>query len=105
FIVHRARKEPKRIVYPEGDNPKVLEAAGAVVADGIAHPILLGDEKKIRAAALRDDVRLDGVTIVDPERSDRLLDYASELYALRHRKGVTWESARKRAADPVVFAS
>jgi len=104
-VVHRARKEPKRIVYPEGDNPKVLEAAGAVVADGIAHPILLGDEKKIRAAALRDDVRLDGVTIVDPERSDRLLDYASELYALRHRKGVTWESARKRAADPVVFAS
>ena len=52
-IVHRARKEPKRIVYPEGENPKILEAAAAVVADGIAVPILLGNEARIRAAASR----------------------------------------------------
>ena len=105
FIIHRARKEPKRIVYPEGDNPKILEAAAAVIADGIAHPILLGDEERIRAAAACSDVRLDGVTIVDPASSDRLVDYAIELYALRHRKGVTRDDASKLVLDPIVFAS
>jgi malate dehydrogenase (oxaloacetate-decarboxylating)(NADP+) len=105
LIIHRARKEPKRIVYPEGDNPRILEAAAAVVADGIAHPILLGDEEKIRAAAARSDLKLDGVTIVNPGSSDRSFDYATELYALRQRKGVTLDYARTLVLDPNVFAS
>jgi malate dehydrogenase (oxaloacetate-decarboxylating)(NADP+) len=105
FIIHRARKEPKRIVYPEGDHPKILEAAAAVVADGIAHPLLLGNEARIRAAAACSDVRLDGMTIVDPASSDRLFDYATELYSFRHRKGVTRDHARQSVLDPTVFAS
>ena len=104
-IIHRARKEPKRIVYPEGENPKVLEAAAAVVADGIALPILLGNEAKIRTVAERDDLRLDGMTIVDPAASDRIPRYADELYALRHRKGVTRDYARRLVLEPNVFAA
>jgi len=104
-IIHRARSEPRRIVYPEGDDPKILEAAAAVVADGIAHPVLLGNEARIRAAAARAGVRLDGVTIVDPASSDRLSDYATELYSLRHRKGVTPDYARQWVLDTSVFAS
>ncbi len=105
FIIHRARSEPRRIVYPEGDDPKILEAAAAVVADGIARPVLLGNEATIRAAAARSDVRLDGVTIVDPASSDRLFDYATELYSFRHRKGVTRDYARQLVLDTNVFAS
>jgi len=104
-IIHRARSEPRRIVYPEGDDPKILEAAAAVVADGIAHPVLLGNEARIRAAAARAGVRLDGVTIVDPASSDRLSDYATELYSLRHRKGVTPDYARQWVLDTSMFAS
>ena len=104
-IIHRARSEPRRIVYPEGDDPKILEAAAAVVADGIAHPVLLGNEARIRAAAARAGVRLDGVTIVDPASSDRLSDYATELYSFRHRKGVTPDDARQWVLDTSVFAS
>ena len=104
-VIHRARSEPRRIVYPEGDDPKILEAAAAVVADGIAHPVLLGNEARIRAAAARAGVRLDGVTIVDPASSDRLSDYATELYSLRHRKGVTPDYARQWVLDTSMFAS
>jgi len=104
-VMHRARKTPKRIVYPEGENARILEAAAAVAADGIAHPVLLGNEARIRAVAARDDLNLDGVTIVEPATSDRLPDYAAELYALRHRKGVTRDRARTLVLDPDVFGS
>ena len=105
LIHHRARRQPMRIVYPEGENARILEAAAAVVAEGIAHPILLGDDARIRAAAARSDLRLDGVTIVDPTASVRFADYAAELYALRHRKGVTRDDARRLVLDPFVFGS
>jgi malate dehydrogenase (oxaloacetate-decarboxylating)(NADP+) len=104
-IIHRARNEPKRIVYAEGENAKILEAAAAVVADGIALPILLGNEETIRTVAAHADLRLDGMTIVDPTASDRLSDYADELYALRHRKGVTRDYARRLVLEPNVFAA
>jgi len=104
-VVHRARKEPKRIVYPEGENPKILEAAASVVAEGIAHPILLGDVATIRAEAARCDLALDGVTIVDPTTSPKLAAYTEELYALRHRKGVTRDHARRLVLEPNVFGS
>ena len=105
LVMHRARKTPKRIVYPEGENARILEAAAAVAADGIAHPILLGNEARIRTLAERDNLNLDGVTIIDPSASDRLSDYATELHALRHRKGVTREGARTLVCDPDVFGS
>jgi malate dehydrogenase (oxaloacetate-decarboxylating)(NADP+) len=104
-IVHRARKEPKRIVYPEGESPKIVEAAAAVAAERIAHPILLGNEARIRAVARRDELKLDGVAIVDPSTSGRSSDYAGELHALRRRKGVTRDDARRLVLDPNVFGA
>jgi malate dehydrogenase (oxaloacetate-decarboxylating)(NADP+) len=104
-IMHRARRQPRSIVYPEGAHPKIVRAAAEVVEERIARPILLGDPQEIRSVAAEADVALDGVTLVDPAGDPRLAAYARELHALRQRKGVTAEHARHLARDPNVFGA
>ena len=104
-IVHRARKEPKTVVYPEGTHPRILRAAAEVVEEGIARPILLGPTDRIEAAARDNDVPLTGMTLVDPARDGRSELYAGELLRLRQRKGVTLDDARRLLTDPNVFGA
>ncbi len=94
-IINKAKADPKRIVFPEGDNEKILRAAQTLVEEGIAIPILVGNEIKIRAAMSELGIELNGVSIVDPETWERSEDYAQELYKLRQRKGLTLSEARR----------
>jgi malate dehydrogenase (oxaloacetate-decarboxylating)(NADP+) len=104
-IIHNARKEPKSIIYPEGNHPKILQAASEICSEGIARPLLFGNEEEIRASAAQYDVDLKGMQIVDPARFERLGVYANELYALRHRRGITREFARRLVLEPNVFGA
>jgi malate dehydrogenase (oxaloacetate-decarboxylating)(NADP+) len=88
-IVQRAKTAPKRIVFPDGDNIKVLRACQIALDEGIARPILLGHERKIRARAAELDLDLEGVEIMSPPDSPKHAAYAAEYLALRCRKGVT----------------
>jgi malate dehydrogenase (oxaloacetate-decarboxylating)(NADP+) len=92
-IYHRARKAPKRVVFPEGHHPKIIKAAEICVDEGIAKPILLGSEPLIRQVAEDNDIVLTGVTIIDQRESDALAGYAQSLHERRARKGVTAELA------------
>ena len=96
-IQQRARLAPRRIVFPEGDQVRVLRACQQVIDEGIARPILLGPthkvEQAIRDLELHD--MLEHVEIVNPSESPRLDDYAHEYWQLRQRKGVSREFARK----------
>jgi malate dehydrogenase (oxaloacetate-decarboxylating)(NADP+) len=65
-IVQRAKNAPKRIVFPDGDNIKVLRACQIVLDEGIARPILLGSEKKIRQRATELDLDLEGAELLNP---------------------------------------
>ena len=94
-IINKAKAEPKRIVFPEGDNEKILRAAQNLIEEEIAIPILVGNEAKIRAAMADLGIELNGVSIIDPETWDRSEDYAQELYKLRQRKGLTLSEARR----------
>jgi malate dehydrogenase (oxaloacetate-decarboxylating)(NADP+) len=94
-IVQRAQTEPKRIVFPEGDNIKVLRACQIVLDQKIARPVLLGSEREIRKRAADLDLDLAGVLIERPAESPRLTAYAEELLALRCRKGVTASNVRE----------
>ena len=67
-IVQRAKSAPKRIVFPDGDNIKVLRACQIALDEGIAQPMLLGRERKIRQRAAELDLDLEGVEIIDPRR-------------------------------------
>ena len=95
-IINKAKADPKRIVFPEGDNEKILRAAQTLVEEGIAIPILVGNEAKIRAAMADLSIDLNGgVTIVDPDTFEKSEEYAQELYRLRQRKGLTLSEARR----------
>ena len=94
-IVQRAKNAPKRIVFPDGDNIKVLRACQIVLDEGIAHPILLGSEKKIRQRAADLDLDLEGAELLNPSDSLKHSAYAHEYLDLRCRKGVTAASAAR----------
>jgi malate dehydrogenase (oxaloacetate-decarboxylating)(NADP+) len=91
-IFQMARQEPKRIVYPEGEDPRILQTAQAMVSEGLAHPILLGraDVVQPRLAELGLSMR-EGVdfTLVDPQHDPQLPQFAELYYNLRMRDGVT----------------
>ncbi|HVZ75417.1 MAG TPA: NADP-dependent malic enzyme [Polyangia bacterium] len=102
-IVQRAKTAPKRIVFPEGDNIKVLRATQIILDEGIAKPILLGQEKRIRHRAAELDLDLDGVEIVHPADSSLHADYVKSFLDLRCRKGVTEEGATRFVNRRIYF--
>jgi malate dehydrogenase (oxaloacetate-decarboxylating)(NADP+) len=95
MIINKAKCDPKSIVFPEGENEKIQRAAQVLVEQGIARPILLGSETKIRANLLELGIDLEGVTIIDPATSEKSEAYASELFHLRQRKGLTLSECRR----------
>lgn len=93
-IVDRACKDPKRIIFCDADNYKILKAAQEVYDDGIGFPILLGDRKEIERLKEEHKIDLNGCPIVDPlEDHDKLHRYAIKLYEKRQRKGMNMAEA------------
>jgi malate dehydrogenase (oxaloacetate-decarboxylating)(NADP+) len=95
IMINKARSAPKRIVFPEGTNERIIRASAVLTDERIAHPILLGNPSEIRrrAEALRLDIK--GVEIIDPETFPQRETYQNELYRLRYRKGLTYEGAQE----------
>ncbi len=89
-----AKRTPKRILFPEGDEPKILKAAQILVDEGIARPVLIGEESKIRAAAAKIDVDLSGMDIVDNFTDPRTPKLVEKYHQMRQRKGITLAEAR-----------
>ncbi len=104
-MIHKAQANPKQVVFPEGENEKILRACHALVEEKIAKPILLGNTAKIKARAEQLGVSLDGMVMVDPANSAHREPYILELFRLRQRRGVTLEEAHKLISDRNVFGS
>ena len=94
MIINKAKSDPKTIVFPEGENEKILRAAQILVEEGIAKPVLLGDKKKIEQKLADLNMELD-VPIIDPAASELTEAYAEELYQLRQRKGLTISESQR----------
>jgi malate dehydrogenase (oxaloacetate-decarboxylating)(NADP+) len=105
FMIHKAQRDPKRIVFTEGEESKILRACQILVDEKIADPVLLGHEAKIRDKITELRLSLKGVPIIEPARSPRLAHYAEELYHARQRKGITRTEAEQMILNPVTFAS
>ena len=88
-ILNKAKSAPKRIVYPEGEFDKVLRTAQIILDEGIAEPILLGNEKRIHEKIEELGLELDNARIVNPSKSNQFNRYCEEYYALRQRHGIT----------------
>ncbi|MBU9665705.1 phosphate acetyltransferase [Burkholderia multivorans] len=104
-ILESARRRPMRIALSEADDPRVLAAAARATRDGIAHIVLVGPRAAIHAAAARDGVSLDGMTLVDPAASASRDMYADTLHALRKNKGMTADAARDAVLAPLCHAN
>jgi malate dehydrogenase (oxaloacetate-decarboxylating)(NADP+) len=102
-IVNRAKSAPQRIVFPEGENIKVLRACQILIDEGIARPILLGQERKIRQRAAELDLDLEGIEILHPQDAPQLAAYAHEYLDLRCRKGVTAAGAPRLVSRRINF--
>jgi malate dehydrogenase (oxaloacetate-decarboxylating)(NADP+) len=98
----RAASPKKRIVFAEGDEPKIIRAAAQVAEEGIGLPILVG-----RPAVISEHIQRLGLDfqpqVVDPAAFPRLDAYAQTYYALRQRKGITMKDAMQAVAQPNVF--
>ncbi|HVR64489.1 MAG TPA: NADP-dependent malic enzyme [Polyangia bacterium] len=103
-IVQRAKSSPKRIVFPEGDDVKVLRACQIVLDEKIARPILMGDERSIRLRCAELDLEIGGAEIINPTDSPHFHEYAQELLALRCRKGINTVTAQQHMARRINFA-
>ncbi|KWD64237.1 phosphate acetyltransferase [Burkholderia cepacia] len=104
-ILESARRAPMRIVLCEADDPRVLHAAARATRDGIARIVLVGNRAAIHAAAARDAIDLDGMTLVDPADAPQRDAYADALHALRAKKGMTADAARDAVRDPLTYAN
>ena len=102
----KARREPRRIVFAEADNLKILKAAQVVIDEGIGYPILLGDEVKIREIAQTNGIDVEGLPIFDP-RSDAMEEkrnqYAELFFKKRQRKGINYYESKKIMRDRNYF--
>ncbi len=105
IVFNKARKNPKRVVLAEGTTDKVIRAAHLMVEEGIAQPLLLGDEVRVRALAAKLQLDMVGVEVEDPEKSPRVERYAERIYELRCRRGVTHHEAHVLARDPNYYAA
>jgi malate dehydrogenase (oxaloacetate-decarboxylating)(NADP+) len=103
IFIHKAQRAPKRIVFPEGSEDKILRASQIILDEEIAKPIVLGDERLIRDKIKMLDLHLEGIEIVDPVSSPRFDEYASKYYDIRKRKGVTQTIARNHVRRPIEF--
>jgi len=106
LVGNKARSNPKRIVFSEADNLKILKAAQTIYDDGIGYPILLGDEARIKDIALANGIDLDGLPIFDP-RSDAMAEkrnaYAEIFFKKRQRRGFNAYEAKKIMRDRNYF--
>nr|WP_294898709.1 NADP-dependent malic enzyme [uncultured Pedobacter sp.] len=99
-ITGKAISAPKRVVFAEADNYKILKAAQIVKDDGIAIPILLGNKKAISKIISENELDLEGVAIIDPLEEEELSEkYAQNLYKKRQRRGISLYEARKAMRD------
>ena len=96
-VLEKARRDPRRIVFPEGEHPKILRAAKILAEEGICRPILLAREAEIETLARELQLPMDKIDIVNTSRSEKLPAYARRLVELRRRHGMTAEEAARQA--------
>ncbi|HCD89962.1 MAG TPA: NADP-dependent malic enzyme [Algoriphagus sp.] len=105
-VISRAKKDPKKVVFAEADNRKILKAAQIIRDEKIANPILLGNRAKILTLIEENSLDLQNVTIIDPlEESEKLSQFADILYKKRQRKGMTLADASRLVTQRNYFGA
>lgn len=106
IFINKAKSKPKRIVFPEGNEEKILRACQVIIDEGIAKPILLGKKEVIiqKAKELGLDI-LDSTEIIEPSKYPKFNEYVEEFFQMRQKKGVTRVEAEGIMKNPNYFGS
>jgi phosphate acetyltransferase len=104
-VIEKLQRHPKRIVFPEGNEPRVLQAARQFHSLRLGAPILLGDRTRIKQSAEQLNVSLEGVRIINPALSEELEGFVKRFLQLRRAKGVQEPEAREAMTKPTYFAA
>src|SRR3984957_9860640 len=104
-VIEKLQRHPKRIVFPEGCEPRVLQAARQFHSLRLGVPILLGNRTKIKEAAQSLNVSLEGVRIINPVESEDLDNFAKRFEAVRRFKGIKYQEAREAMLLPNYYGS
>jgi len=102
----KARKDPKRVVFAEAENQKVIKTAQLVQDEGVAFPILLGDREKIEQISIESGIDISGMPIIDPKHNDthqKRMEFGNLFFAKRQRKGYNVYEAKKAMRDRNYF--
>ncbi len=105
MMIQKAQLKPKLVVFPEGENDKILRACHWLLEEKIASPILLGNPAVIEAKTSDLGLDLTGARVVDPAKSELRGGYIQELFTLRKRRGMTLSEASNLISNPNVFGS
>ena len=104
-MIKKLKKSPKKIVFTEGSDERILEAASRLLASNFLTPILVGNEEEVLNAAEQFGYNIRGAQIIDPENYDRMDEMVEMFCELRKSKGVTPEQARKTLAQGNYFGT
>jgi malate dehydrogenase (oxaloacetate-decarboxylating)(NADP+) len=103
FFIHKAQSAPKRIVFPEGEEEKILRAAHIIVDENIATPILIGSRTLIQQRIADLGLDLQGIEVINPSKSAKLDQYITSFYNMRHRHGMTKFDAERQLKTHNIF--
>lgn len=105
-VIGRAKKDPKRVVFGEADNLKILKAVQLIRDEKIANPILLGNREKILSLIESNSLDLASVTIIDPiSETEKLREFGDFIYEKRKRKGMTVQDAHRLVRERNYFGA
>jgi phosphate acetyltransferase len=103
-ISARLQNHPKRIVFPEGGDPRILQAARRIVSNRLGTPILLGDRSEIKDRAMALNINLDGIRIIEPARSSDFPAFVERLRAMERFRKLSREEAEEKVSEAAYFA-
>ena len=104
-VIEKLQRHPKRVVFPEGEEPRILQAARQFYALRLGAPIVLGDAAKIKAVAEGLNIPLEGIRVINPPVSEELDNFANRFFRLRREKGVKAPEAREAILQPNYFGT
>jgi phosphate acetyltransferase len=104
-IIEKLQRHPKRVVFPEGPEPRVLQAARQYQALRLGAPVLLGDRTRVKEIAADLNISLEGIRVINPAESEELENFARRFYSLRREKGIKEAEAREAVRQPNYFGA
>jgi len=104
-VIEKLQRHPKRVVFPEGTEPRILQAARQFYALRLGAPIVLGNQAKVREVAEGLNTSIEGIRIIDPVESEDLDNFAKRFHSLRRDKGIRAAEAREAVLQPNYFGT